>query len=87
MSNGYVRKTESQMIIDSFNRSQVEQLFVEKVNAEEFLVTNLDHMSMYKVDVQSGHVCNCDCPHHFYRGVICKHMVKVSNEEQIPLNF
>lgn len=81
----YVKKTIHQMELDSFTRAMQERILVEPINDDEFIVTNVDHMSVYKVRQENDHITDCDCPHHFYRGVICKHMVAVSKETGIDL--
>ncbi len=82
---GYTRKSKYQMYIDSFDRAAEQNISTEKISNELFIVYNHDHNSNYIVNVENGEIMSCECPHHFYRGVVCKHMVVVMQRFDIPI--
>lgn len=76
----YVRKTPEEMEMDSYNRAYSGLFQIEKESDEEYIVHNLEKGTSYIVTVDGDLVTDCECPHHFYRGVLCKHMIAVSLE-------
>lgn len=81
----YIKKTYNEMECDSLERAETQNLYVEQVTDEECLVHNLDKGTVYNVRIEHDIVSDCDCPHHIYRLVNCKHMYSVSNELQIGI--
>jgi hypothetical protein len=75
----YVRKTYQEMVNLAFVRAEDEDFEVEEISDTELFVRNLDKNTIYSVSLDGDYVVDCDCPHHTYRGVLCKHMVAVSN--------
>lgn len=73
-------KTIYEMESDSYNRAIDEDLKVEKLTEDQYLVINFEHQSIYHVDTDNEKVLSCDCAHYTYRNIICKHMMKVSIE-------
>lgn len=70
----YIKKTFSQMVVDSYQRAQCQDLRVEEISDDKCLVVNVDNNTMYNVWMDADYVTFCDCPHHTYRNVPCKHM-------------
>jgi hypothetical protein len=66
------------MVMDSYQRAEDEYLIVDQTGEEEYEVTNVGHCTMYHVTLVNDCVVSCDCPHHIYRGVPCKHIIKVA---------
>ena len=81
----YIRKTIHQMEMDSFQRAHEEPLIVHEINDRFIEVENFAKDTKYFVKKEGNYIADCDCPHHVYRGVICKHMVAASEETNIPL--
>lgn len=75
----YVKKTHSQMIADSFIRAEVENFEIEVIYDTEVIIRNIDKNTIYKLFIEGDYIINCDCPHHIFRGIICKHIIFVSN--------
>lgn len=75
---GYIRKSFADMEEDAFIRARQEDLIVDIVDDTECIVTNIDHRTNYRVLMDEYSVIACECPHHVYRRVLCKHMVSAA---------
>lgn len=73
MSN-YIKKTYAQMVVDSYHRAQDQDLRIEEIDDDHCLVVNVLERTVYNVGMSDVRIDDCDCPHHVYRGVPCKHM-------------
>lgn len=73
-------KTVEQMVCDSYDRARYEDFIIEQIDEDVYTVYNCKHRSEYIVESMGDYVMKCDCPHHKYRGVICKHQVAVAME-------
>jgi len=72
----------------SIDRAEEEDLFVVKngsPNSKDFIVLNNKKLKAYNVRIDDGVVITCSCQHAFYRGVTCKHQIKVSLETGLDL--
>jgi hypothetical protein len=58
-----------------------------QAECENYIVVNGE--LAYNVTVKGGKVVGCDCPHHQFRKVPCKHMAKVSliREMEMTVTF
>lgn len=72
----YIKKTIEQMERDSIERSEFENLEVEQLDEETFVVYNLDKDTQYNVLLSINGQYECSCPHHTYRQINCKHIMK-----------
>lgn len=70
----YVKKTYAQMVVDSYHRSKEQDLRVEEIDDSRCMVVNIEEGTLYNVLMSDYSIDDCDCPHHIYRGVPCKHM-------------
>ena len=80
--------TNTQHFINAVKRANEENMTIIKNGAKDsqsYIVINDD--KGYNVSVQEGKVTGCSCPHHSFRGVICKHMVKVSLERNLDIKI
>lgn len=73
-------KSIAEMEMDSYDRAYCESLYIEETTDGDYIVSNLDHNTSYIVSTEGEFVISCDCPHHIYRQVNCKHMTKVAIE-------
>ena len=74
----YIKKTIYEMEMDSIERSICENLIVSNLDNHNFQVYNADKNTEYDVSIVDG-IYTCTCPHHQYRHVNCKHIMKVIN--------
>lgn len=81
----YIKKTIHQMEMDSHQRAHEESLIVHEINDEFIQVENFVKNTKYYVKKEDGYIIDCDCPHHTYRNVICKHMVIAAEETNTRL--
>lgn len=51
----------------------------------EYIVINNEGDKGYLVKVDADKVVECNCPHHQYRGAICKHQLKVAFEKNLEV--
>lgn len=51
----------------------------------EYIVINNEEDYGYLVKVDGDKVVGCNCPHHYYRGAICKHMLKVAFDKNLEV--
>lgn len=75
----YIKKTITEMELDSIIRSETENLSCEYVNNNHYVVHNLDKCTCYDVTIDTNGNYECSCPHHTYRRVKCKHIIKIQN--------
>ena len=79
-----VKKTSAQMLSDSYDRAENEQITSYKYGDNLYYVYNSQSNGEYIVTVDNVNqvVVDCTCPHRQYRlatlNVPCKHMVAVS---------
>lgn len=82
-------KTQVQMLQDSINKTQEEKFIIfesgEKCEGINYIVINEESKKGYKVTTDGQKVTSCDCPHHKFRGMLCKHMIKVSIEKELNI--
>ena len=71
----YVKKTYSDMVADSINRAKEQNLRIEEISEDKCLVVNIEKRTIYTVWMDTDYVKYCDCLHHTYRKVPCKHLV------------
>lgn len=69
----YIKKTMQQMENESYQRAHEEILIVHEINDMYIEVENFVKNTRYIVRQEGGYITDCTCPHHFYRGAICKH--------------
>lgn len=75
----YIKKTIAEMEFDSIIRAQNENLSCEYISENHYIVHNLDKYTCYDVTIDENGYYTCSCPHHIYRNVKCKHIIKVEN--------
>ncbi|AEO93544.1 gp285 [Bacillus phage G] len=51
----------------------------------EYIVINHEEDKGYLVKVDAEKVVDCNCPHHQFRGAICKHILKVAFEKNLEV--
>lgn len=51
----------------------------------EYIVINNEEDKGYLVKVDGDKVVSCNCPHHEYRGAICKHLLKVAFDKNLEV--
>lgn len=82
----YIKKTYSQMVIDSYNRSMEEDLRIEEIDETHCMVINIVEGTLYNILMSDYSIDDCDCQHHVYRGVPCKHMFTAAGFFQKSIN-
>lgn len=73
-------------LLNSIERAKDEEMIIFEnygVDAEGYTVINDGRA--YQVKVENDEIVECNCPHHYHRGVICKHMIKISLEKQLDI--
>lgn len=73
-------KTNVEHIINATIRAEREDMTILKngdPNTKGYIVVHNGVGYVVKTDI-NGEVAGCTCPHHTYRNVICKHMIKVA---------
>jgi hypothetical protein len=73
-------------LLKGIEKAKVEKMQIYKHGApasEGYVV--IHQKIAYNVEVKDGQVSKCSCPHHHFRGVICKHMVKVSMQYNLNI--
>lgn len=75
----YIKKTIVEMELDSIERASIENLSCEYIEENHYFIHNLDKNTCYEVYKDDNGEYHCNCPHHIYRNVICKHIVKLQN--------
>lgn len=84
-------KSESEMINDSYERSEQQLLYSYDYDKNNMLVINRESHGEYlvTVDIDNELVIECECPHYQYRcrdkGVPCKHICFVM--KQLGYNY
>ena len=73
----YIKKTIAEMEYDSIQRAETENLSCEYIEENHYVVHNLDKYTDYDVYIDEYGEYTCSCPHHIYRGVKCKHIMKI----------
>lgn len=86
----YVKKTKYQMQLDSFDRAleqDIKAINLSEIgrSSKQIIVQNYDHNTVYEIIIKDNEIISCNCPHHFYRNVICKHMVAVMMQSHIKI--
>jgi uncharacterized Zn finger protein len=79
--------TNLQHLQNAIQRANTEEMMVLKNGAPDnngFIVVNGE--KGYNIEVHENMVTRCSCPHNVFRGVICKHMVKVSLEKELNIS-
>ena len=63
------------------NRAKEENIQIAsyKLNCNGFYIIEGSRKNQYKVVVKDNVVISCSCPHVYYRGLVCKHMIKVAS--------
>jgi hypothetical protein len=91
-----MKMTNLEHLIKGVDRAKSEDMNIINngdINNPGFIVISGDNG--YVVPVKDSKIQGCSCPHHSMRGVVCKHMIKVSltkgldiaqlgNEEESP---
>lgn len=81
--------TNTQMLINSFDRAMMESLKVFRqgsVGSEQnFVVVNHESIDAYEVQVNNGVIQKCTCPHSTHRKAVCKHMIKVAMTKDMDI--
>lgn len=66
-------------LLNSIERAKEEEMtLVENHGVKQEGYTVIHDGRAYQIKVEEDEIVNCNCPHHYHRGVICKHMIKVS---------
>ena len=74
------------MLVKSINKARKEDVTIVNSGnpfAKDFVVIHGD--KAYTVETDGKVVLSCNCPHHVFRGAICKHMIKVSFEKNMDI--
>ena len=70
---------------NAYYRAQHENLYIKDVSEDKFVVFYADKGTEFYIRCVNGKLDNCSCPHNFYRGTVCKHLVRVSMVRKLPL--
>jgi hypothetical protein len=80
-------RTNVEHMINAAIRAGKEEMTVLKngdPNTNGFIVVHNDIGYVVRTD-RNGEVASCTCPHHTFRNVICKHMIKVALENGLSV--
>lgn len=81
----YVRMTKNEMESLGYERATIQDLRVKKISDNNYEVYNAEKGIIYNIEVKDEYVHNCNCPHHCYRRVVCKHMFVVAIDFKLKI--
>lgn len=82
----YIGKTRLEMQSDSLERAKEQYIEVQKIEDDLYMAHNLTKGTQYAIEVIDGKIISCECPHHFYRNVICKHIYATKLQYNIEID-
>ena len=78
-----------EMLKNSIAKAEEEKFIIfesgAKVEGVNFVLINEGSQKAYNVTTDGEKVTGCDCPHHMFRHVPCKHMIKIAMEKDLNL--
>jgi len=87
-----MKLTNLQHLINSIEREEINKLSFNLTSIgspikEGYIVSNIANNQSYEILINDDEeIISCSCPHHYYRGVICKHMIHAAIEKELSIN-